>query len=264
MRNLKILLIATTILFVGCKDSDRDNDSSINSCEDYAMVQSYSYDIFKIVHQAALSSKGITKNNLVDTTTLFGCDTLIVDTTTSPMTITIQFNGNCNDQTGSITAAFNDKYDNINSSVTISLNNYTYNSFPITGNIDYSFSGIINAQPNYNINFANINIKNSKERVLRWSASQTIKITSGATTADVVDDIYLINGSSTGRAFAGNDFTALVSSDLTLLGNCKWISTGSASVSPENKVPRNLNFGSGCDNKATAKIYDLSYEVTIQ
>ena len=263
MRKLVTIIITTTILFIGCKDSDRDNDTTINSCEDYATAQSYAYNIFKVVHQAALSSKGIATNHLSDTTTLFGCDTLIVDTTSSPKTITIQFNGACNNQTGSIIAAFTNKYDNLGSSVAITLNNYSYNGYPITGTIGYSFNGIINNEANYNINFSNINIKNAKERILNWSANQTIKIANGETTATTNDDTYLINGSSTGRAFAGNDFTTLLNSDLTLLGNCNWISSGTATVSPENKQPRVLDFGSGCDNKATAKIYNLSYEVVI-
>lgn len=263
MRNLKILLIISTILFIGCKDSDRDDDTTINSCEDYATAQSYAYDIYKIVHQAAYSSKGITANNLADTTTLFGCDTLIVDTTTTPMTIDIQFNGTCNTRKGNIYASFTNKYDNLGSSVSITLNNYYYNGFPISGTVNYNFSGVINGEPTYNITFTNIEIKNSKERILSWSANQTLKITSGETTATFNDDSYSIEGSSSGRAFAGNDFTALTNTDLMLLGNCKWINSGSATVSPENKVPRNLNFGSGCDNKATAQIYELSYEVVI-
>lgn len=263
MRKLIALLITSSIFFIGCKDSDRDNDTNINSCEDYATAQSYAYDIYKIVHQAALSSKGITANNLADTTTLFGCDTLIVDTTSSPMTIDIQFNGTCNNRNGSIYATFTNKYDTLGSSVSITLNNYTYNGFAISGTINYSFSGIINGEPNYSINFNNITIKDIKERVLSWSASQTIKVSNGETTADFNDDSYSISGSSSGRTFVRNNFTTLTNTDLTLLGNCQWISAGTASVIPDNKVPRNLNFGSGCDNKATAKIYEISYEVVI-
>ena len=77
MRKLVTIIITSTILFIGCKESDRDNDTTINSCQNYAIAQSYAYNIFKVVHQAALSSKGIAINHLADTTTLFGLQFLL-------------------------------------------------------------------------------------------------------------------------------------------------------------------------------------------
>jgi hypothetical protein len=231
------------------------------------MAQSYVYDAFKVVHQAALSSKGITSGNLADTTSLFGCDTLIVDTLTNPMTIVIQFNGTCsnnnNDRYGSITASFSGKYDALGTSVNISFNNYRYGGYPITGSINYSFSGVISSLPTYAISVSNFSIENSKERLLSVSGNQTLKITAGEMTASVNDDTYIITGSASGRAFEGNDFSAIIDNSLDLAGNCKWISSGITTVSPENKQPRILDFGSGCDDKASAKIYGLNYEITI-
>lgn len=267
MKKIGFLLIISSILIASCKDSDRDTDTSTNSCTDYAMAQSYALDAFKIVHQAALSSKGITNNNLSDTTTIFGCDTLIVDTTTNPMSITVQFNGVCgnsgNTRSGSITANFSNKYDALGTNVSISFNNYTYNDYPISGTIGYGFNGIINTIPTYTIAFNSLTFKNSKERYLTFAGNQTIGITSGETTAKFTDDNYSISGTASGRAFAGNEFNSSITSNLSLSGNCNWISSGVSTISPTNKVPRTLDFGSGCDNKASAEIYDISYEIVI-
>lgn len=265
MKKIGFLVLISSFLVVSCKDSDRDKDTSTNSCTDYGMAQSYAFDAFKIVHQAALSSKGITANNLADTTTIFGCDTLIVDTSTTPMTITIQFNGTCNNagdtRSGSITATFSNKYDAIGTSINVSFNNYNFNGYPIAGSINYSFNGVISNIPTYNLSFNQISFKNSKELYLTFSGNQTVGVTSGETTAAFSDDSYSISGTSSGRAFAGNEFNSTISTDLTLTGNCNWISSGISTVTPANKVPRTLNFGSGCDNKATAEIYDVTYEI---
>lgn len=265
MKKLNFILIFCVIVLFSCKDSDRDKDTSINSCRAYGIGQSYALDVFKMVHQAALSSKGITAAYLANSTTLFGCDTLIVDTTTNPMSITIQFNGNCiendNQRSGEIMATFTGKYDYLGTIVSISFNNYNFNGYPVTGNISYNFQGIINGNLTYGITATNYSIKNNKERVLEFSGSQKIAISTGETTATYNDDTYSISGTATGRTFEGNDYSVLIDENLTLKGNCNWVNSGVATVSPENKQPRLLNFGSSCDNNGTAQIYGISYEV---
>lgn len=265
MKSLNFILILSALALFSCKDSDRDNDTTVNSCEAYGTGQSYAYDVFKMVHQAALSSKGITAANLADTTSLFGCDTLIVDTTTNPMTITIHFNGMCdykgNERTGEILTTFSGKYDNLGTVVSISFNNYYFNNYPVTGSLSYNFQGVISGNPTYGVTTTNFTIENSKGRFIKFSGGQQLAVTSGETTASFDDDTYSISGSATGMTFEGNDFSVLMEEDLTLNGNCNWVNKGVATVSPENKQPRILDFGSSCDNKGTAQIYGLSYEV---
>ena len=265
MKHFNILLIfVLTLSIFSCKDSDRDEDTTTNSSTDYAMGQSLVYDAFKLVHQAALSSKGITAVNLADTTSLFGCDTIIVDTLASPMTMTLQFNGDCsgngNNRTGSITATFSSKYDALGCVINISFNNYTYNEYPLSGNIFYSYNQLTGTAPTYSYNANNIIGFNGH---IEWSGNQSITVTSGETTADVSDDTYIISGSASGRSFRGNIFSAVIDVDLTLLGNCNWISSGLVTVSPENKNIRVLNFGSSCDANATVSIYSNEYQIQI-
>ena len=66
-------------MFVGCKKSDRDDDTSTNSSEDYAIATGLVYDIFKIIHQASSTSQGIVSTTNLDSTSVFGCDTIIFD-----------------------------------------------------------------------------------------------------------------------------------------------------------------------------------------
>ena len=261
-----ILFVATTILFSCSKNSDRNEDTTTNSSLDFAFAQSVIYDAFKIVHQAANSSKGIANINLLDTTSLFGCDTLIIDTVSNPMNITIQFNGTCTgnglERTGSITATFSSKYDVLGCVTSISFSNYTYKGYAIdNGTIGYTYTALNGTTPTFSYTANNISINGSK--TMYFSGNHYITINSGETTVSVTDDIYTITGSSSGSTFAGNEFTAMIDTDLSLDGNCEWISSGIATVTPENKTPRVLDFGSGCDAAATVTVYSVVNEIVI-
>jgi len=269
MKHSKILLIlALGISLFGCsKSSDRDDDTTINSSLDYAFGQSVVYDAFKIVHQAANSSKGIASINMLDTNSLFGCDTLIVDTTTNPMSITIEFNSVCSgngiERTGSITALFSSKYDALGCLVGITFNNYTYKGYPVnTGTVSYSYTGLTGTYPSYSYAVDNVKIENG-DKFMYWSGNQSLTISSGEGSATITDDIYSISGSAFGITYAGNDYSTTSGIDLTLLGNCEWISSGTVEVTPENKTTRILDFGSSCDDKAIVKVYSTEQEIVI-
>ena len=88
-------------------------------------------------------------------------------------------------------------------------------------------------------------------------------VNSGETTAISSDDIYTISGPSSGSTFAGNKFSTTTDNDLILSGNCIWVESGIATVTPENKTPRVLNFGSSCDDNATVSIYSTEQEIVI-
>jgi hypothetical protein len=251
MKRLKILLIVviSTTLFNCSKNSDRNEDTTTNSSLDYAFGQSVVYDAFKIVHQAANSSKGIANVNLVDTVS-------------NPMSITIQFNGICSgnglERTGSITATFSSKYDVIGCVTSITFSNYSYKGYAIgTGTIGYTRSAL----NSYSYTVNNVSIAGNK--TMYFSGNQNITISSGETTASVTDDSYIITGSASGATFAGNEFSAAIDTDLILAGNCEWIGTGIVTVTPENKTPRVLDFGSGCDNAASVTVYSVVKEIVI-
>jgi hypothetical protein len=258
-----VIVISLTILtlsFFSCKKSDRDEDKTTNSSTDYASVQSIAANVFKIVHQAALSSKGIAVNNLADTTSLFGCDTLIIDTNTTPMKIDIIFNGVCNDKSGKIAATFTTKYDTYGSTINVSFINYYIGSYPVSGSLTYSYTGIINGIPTYSYNFSSFRTSKGTN-FIELNGIQTLEIHAGETTASYSDDTYMVRGTANGITSAGNEFKASIVSDLTLLGNCEWISAGVVNVTPENKSTRVLDFGSGCDNAATVNVYDIKYDI---
>ncbi len=260
-----IFLVIITI--ASCKKSTRDKDTTTNSCVDYAVGQNMVNDVFKIVHQAANSSKGIAMVSLLDSNSIFGCDTLIVDTLANPKSIIIRFNANCTangiTRNGEIIATFSSKYDVAGCNVNVSFNNYTQGSYTVSsGTISYIYNGLVNSLPNYSFNVNTFTITDANQKSIRWSGNQLINITAGETTATFLDDNYTISGIANGSTFQGNTFNATITSNLTLAGNCNWVATGTVNVSPENKELRVLTFGSGCDNKANVSLYNINYEIT--
>lgn len=266
MKKIVALLLVITA-FSACKKSDRDKDKSTNSSQDYATAQSLAQDVFKMVHQAAMSSQGIVTNPLTNATTLFGCDTIIVDTSSNPMWLKIQFNTDCANngvtRNGEIKAQFTSKYSQIGTTTKISFNNYRYNGYAVDGYLNYSLSSITNNQPLYVMIADNFKIdEGRKNRAIYFSTNQNFIIQNGISTADFTDDTYQITGTATGRTFSGNSFSASTDG-LTQLGNCNWVSSGTALVTPDNLPTRTLQFGAGCDNNISVLLYGKSYEVSL-
>ncbi|MCB9360056.1 MAG: hypothetical protein H6587_00850 [Flavobacteriales bacterium] len=264
MKKLFLIALACCFTIVGCKKSDRDDDTSTNSSEDYAFSTGLVYDVFKIVHQASNTSQGIVSSTTVDSTSVFGCDTIIFDGSTTPKTLSINFN-NCsssNSRNGYINASYNGFYDDLGTVTTISFNDYILNDFTfIAGTISYQYNGIVNNFPTYTITFNEVKIRNNQNQKIFYSGSYQLAIIDGEATPLFNDDVYEITGSTTGRVFKGNAFSAQVVDKLTINGNCEWVSSGQALVKPESKTTRTLNFGSSCDNKITVTLYDINYEL---
>lgn len=265
MQKITTVFLGISLLFlVSCKDSDRDDDTTTTTSRDYAMVQSMAMDMFKIVHQSALSTKGISANNLSTSISIFGCDTLIPDTTSLPMQLTIAFDSCLTNgilRTGEIKASFSSKYDTPGATTSISFLNYSHNNMLVSGTLSLTNNGIVNGKPTFSFSANGLKVEEGKKnRNVFWNANQTITQTAGETTADFTDDNFKIVGVSNGRAFAGNAFTTNTDS-LFYAGNCNWIESGLATVSPENIAVRTLDFGSTCDNKAWVTFFGNKTEI---
>lgn len=268
--SLVIVIIPLTIgmLFLSCKKSDRDSDTTTYTSEDVAFATNLFYTVFKTVHQAANYSQGIVSSTSINSTTVFNCDTITVDTLSSPKLLNINFNTNCTSggivRNGSLTASINGYYDSPGAVTTISVNNFTYNDVTVfSGTISYQYLGLIESYPAYSITFNELKIVNKYNQKIFFSGNHQLQIIIGDSTPEISDDIYSISGSNTGMAFKGNSFSSQITTKLNLSGNCNWISSGIVTVVPNNKPSRILNFGNGCDNKITVSVYENNYELEI-
>lgn len=183
------------------------------------------------------------------------------------MWLKIQFNTDCANngvtRNGEIKAQITSKYDMLGATAKISFTNYYHNGYYFEGSLNYSLTSNSNNQPVFVMIANDFKIdEGRKNRAIYFNTNQNFTIESGATTADFADDTYKITGTATGRTFAGNSFSASTDG-LTQLGNCNWVSSGIALVTPEKLAVRTLDFGSGCDNSATVTLYGVTNEITL-
>lgn len=268
MKKIIYLLLVVNIVFLGCKKSDRDNDTSTNSSEDFAMSTGLVLDIFKIIHQASSTSTGIISSTSLDTNSVFGCDTIIYDGTSSPKTLRVVFDENCTSsnisRNGTLYATYNGFYDTPGTKTSIGIYDYKYNDYYfISGTLSYQLTDTTNQIYSYSISISDAKILNNYNQKIFYNASYQLKINNGSITPVFNDDNYSIKGLMTGRAFKGNAFSAQILDSLVTDGSCNWISSGNATVIPESKNPRTLNFGVACDNAITVSVYELNYELNL-
>ena len=268
MKKNYFIILIVTIVFLGCKKSDRDEDKTTNTSEDVAFSTNLVYDVFKTIHQAAYSSSGIVTSTTTDTNTVFNCDTITVNTLSNPKTLTIKFNPNCTAngiiRNGSLSASFNGFYDNVGTITTLVFSDFGYNGFTIiSGTMSYQYVGLTDSFPTYSLTFNELKIQNTLNQKIFYSGNHQLQIIQGKSTPEISDDVYTISGSNTGMAFKGNGFSSQITTNLNLAGNCNWINSGIVTVKPVNLPTRTLNFGSGCDSKINVTIYENNYELVI-
>lgn len=264
------LIIAAFILFIisSCKESDRDEDKTFHTSTDVAFSTNLVYDIFKTFYQAANYTQGIVTNNTTDSISVYGCDTIFKDTTSNPKWLKIQFNSGCTSEgitrSGKIYSTFDSYFDITGATATLILDDFNYGAFKVYyGTITIKNEGLIDSIPNYTIQFNEVKIINNFSQRINYSGTHQLKIIQGGNTQTIVDDIYSITGSNSGRVFKGNGFTSQIITALNLNGNCNWICSGVVTVKPENIPTRTLDFGSGCDKSISITVYETKNNVEI-
>lgn len=268
MKKNYFFIFFALVVLLGCEKSDKDTDTTTNTPMDVAFTTNLVYDVFKTIHQAANSSQGIVTSTLIDTNTVFNCDTITLDTLSNPKKITIKFNTDCTSdgiiRNGSIYATMNGYYNNIGTTTTVHFNNFIYNGFTVfSGSMSYQYIGLNDSFPTYSITFNELKIVNSYNQKIFYSGNHQLQIIQGKSTPEISDDVYSISGSNTGITFKGNGFSSQITTKLNLSGNCNWINSGIMNVVPDNITARTLNFGSGCDNKINVTIYTNTYELEL-
>jgi hypothetical protein len=264
-----LLFFTSVLLLWGCRDSERDEDILTNTSEENALAEALFADAFKMVHEAALHSKGIGRDTVSDTT-LFGCDKIIVDTTTSPRTMIIDFGfAGCEgaynvNRMGRIIAEFTGTYLDSNAIVNMRFLNYNFGAYKIDG-----FVIVVNRGRNEAGNpFSTFFIENgtiATERTsFTWQGNKSWEQTAGVSTKSVSDDVFKITGTSFGINRKGNNYDTEVITPNTVLTDCFQLTSGTVEVNVKNISKRLLNYGSGnCDRNAAVTINGKSHEVTL-
>lgn len=263
----KFLLILLVIPFAfGCKKSDRDNDDKVLTSQDVATVNGLVYNAFKLVHQASLTTNGIS-SSFSDSTNVLGCDT-IVNTSGSNLSIRMDFDSGCSyngyTYSGSIWVNYSGMYDSPSSVASVYLFDFIVNGYTfLDGGFTITNKDTMDGFHNYQLKFNELKIRNNYNQKVFYSGTQNITQLEGDTTATFTDDLFKISGHISGRAFTGNLFSAEILTDLNYSGNCNWISSGEVKITPNTKNSRILDYGSSCDNMATVTVFEITTDIEL-
>ena len=154
----------------------------------------------------------------------------------------------------------------VNSVATFSFVDFVNDGNKITGTHRITYKGLNagNNWPRYEV-FTEARIEFPDKKFITYRANYIrLQSEGSATPLILADDVWRIEGSSSGVSREGIAWTASYPSALVKKNSCKWFSSGSVLVTPTGGVPCTINFGDGtCDNKATLKIGDVTTNIEL-
>lgn len=261
------LALIPLILF-SCR-RDREKDSDWSAATDNALAESMFNELKNIADEAY--SGNMTIYRAPQDTLVFGCATIIRDTSSSPRQITIDFgttNCQCNDgknRRGKVIVTYNGMYRDSGTVITHTPDNYFVNDNQLTGSKVVTNQGR-NGAGNlwYSISVNGTVIKANNGGTITWTSNRTREWIAGESTWIWTDDVYIINGTASGTRSNGESFTAQIIIPLRVQLSCRYIVTGSIEVNPQNHATRTIDYGNGtCDNQATVTINGNTYNVLL-
>ncbi len=260
MKNLLLLLFFAALF--SCQN--QKTNTELNSCKDNALAEVIYLDVFK--QSQIYLNLFLSKQNPSDTNVKF-ITSANPNNLTFPFKLTVNFGST--DFLGD-----DDKFRRGNLMFTVSSSSYdttllsldkvvvTFSDFylnqsNVLGTLTLTNNGL-NSKSNYTFSLDTPDgvIINSNG-TMSWKSLKTLELTSGANTrSNILDDTYSLTGSTSGKDFKGTDFTANISTAMTVDPNCRWfIKAGKMSVEPNTLDVRNLDYGIGtCTGQVSVQI----------
>lgn len=250
MKLSKVILAFALVLGLASCREKKENEWDNSSANDNATAENYFNDLFKTVDDVAGATEGIREYEM-------GCiDTVMVDTTSNPRTITIDFGqDDCvgydgRIRKGQIYVTFTGKYRDEGTIITITPIDYTVNGYALSGTKQITNMGL-NADDDmyFHITVVGSVTAPGNAYTIEWESDRTRTWTGGEETLTIWDDTYEITGDGSGVNKFGIPFTVEIVSALRIEIGCPWIVSGEIEVTPDDGTVRLIDFGNGnCNN----------------
>lgn len=268
----KLVFVCSILLILGGCQKDTTTNSvvpaagSTNSSESTVVMADATFEGLNGYMDGYLSLTGL------KAITIGACPIITATSTTSfPINISLDWGTGCSSaldttiRSGKLYISLSGKMNVPNSVATFSFFNFASNGNTITGTHRITYVGLNggNSWPRYQI-FTEAKIEFPDKKFMTYRAQYVRLQSEGSATAALGDDVYRIEGSSSGKTREGTTWTAQFPSALVKKNSCKWFSSGSVLITPQGELPRTINFGEGtCDNKATLKIGDKTTTISL-
>ena len=282
VKTLMSLVVAIGMIFTifSCQKDDTSNISTTTST-DNSIAESSFNDLFKVVEEAEQSNSEKTeKSGFAPGWTFGDCATVTIDPfgPVFPKTITIDFGDtNCvgtngTERRGKIIATISGRLWEEGSMKTITTEDYYINDAKVEGTKTITNEGRNDEDFIYfSIVVENGKVTTAEGLLIEWYSSRERAWIEGEETnllshgmAGVLDDVFLVTGNGGGVNRNGLSYTMLITKALRIKRDCRWITEGTAEITPAEEETRILDYGDGeCDNIATVTVGDEVREITL-
>ncbi len=278
-RSIFLGLVACCLVttFIACKKEAKNAATDVTAAQDNTMAESNYNDATNMVDASAALGANFTfrtetgQNVARIEDVLGGCATVVVDSTSTPRKITIDFGAtdcSCPDgrkRRGKIIATWMGRYRDANTVITIGFENYFVNNNQIMGTHTTTNLGL-NTAGNlvYKIEVKGSIVK-ANGGTITWNSTRFREWTAGATTPlNILDDAYSITGTANGTTAAGATYTISITQPLVRKMSCAFFESGKIELTPTGGAAWTLDYGNtGCDANASVSVAGLSYDITL-
>jgi len=271
MKTSGILFFLFLLILAGCqKDATTittPQPGDNNSSEGSVIIGDRTFDGLNGLANGYFAASGLKSD------TLGTCPAISATVTTSfPIVVTCDWGTGCTStedgitRSGKITVSLSGLMNVVNSVATFSFIDFVNNGNKITGTHRITYKGLNagNNWPRYEV-FTEAKIEFPDKKFITYRATYIRLQSEGSATPLILsDDVWRIEGSSSGTTREGIAWTASYPSALVKKVSCKWFSSGSVLITPQGELARTINFGDGtCDNKATLTIGDKTTNIEL-
>jgi hypothetical protein len=190
-----------------------------------------------------------------------------IDTVNVPHTLLIDFGpANCTSadgraRRGRLHVTFTGRYRDPGTVITITPQEYHVNDHHVQGLKTVTNAGL-NEQGQL---FFSVTVNGTVTAPdSSWTSTHNYQRTrtwiEGASTLNLLDDVYLISGGGSGVNRNGVPFTVAITGPLRVELDCPWIVSGVVQIVPGNLAVRTVDYGSGaCDSQVSVTVNGTSY-----
>ncbi len=277
--NKILFTITLSIVIFSCQKAEIDTD--FKTAQDNANAENLFLDIpaqiipvlngYIPVSSAVLKNPVPSSNNLQN----FSCGTLTIlstfDTTTNsygfPFKFEINYGNGCTDnfdnktRKGKLSVTVNNYWDSVNTSVTITANNYYVNNQQLSGTLQLTYTD----ETHFTVTLDQGKIT-SGSYTTQFSTQKNVFYQTGyATDTIMTDDSYKISGNSYGFDRTNRPYTTNTIVPFIKKTGCGYIEKGVFEITPEGLSTRTVNYGDSiCDNQATVTINGNNFDFELK
>ncbi len=272
-----VLTIAVLLVFAyACK---KDSSSSTPSVVDNTLVSAVSVEKNAVIAVSTFESINnfaqagfISSNNKAATLSFGSCPTLIVNFTTPPYSITLDWGTECTGidgvkRTGKIDVSLNGMMTMANNVATMKIENYVSDNKKITGTVKITSAGPNpgNGWPRYDFTSEGKIVFADKSVISFKYEGVTLQQEGTTTPTSLADDVWRTEiHSASGVNQDGTTWTAKSTKVMIKKGDCKWYNSGTFEITPSKGDKITIDFGDGaCDNKAKMTKGSVTTEITL-